>query len=121
MRLNSGWGSVIRNLKDLREAIRVLNELFSTFLSPARMAQVFTLLGDNHLELKDPLNWSPLVWKGSSHSRVTPRGTEEEGEIHHRLLRYGGGVNPDRIPLPRGLWGRLCKIEIGSMDEASRE
>jgi branched-chain amino acid transport system substrate-binding protein len=49
-------------LKKPKEAIQILNELFSTFLSPSRMTQVFTLLGDNYLELKDPLNG--LQWYG---------------------------------------------------------
>ncbi|MEW6376991.1 MAG: penicillin-binding protein activator [Thermodesulfobacteriota bacterium] len=45
-----------------KDAIRILNELFSTFLSPHRMVQVFTLLGDNHIELKDRL--AALQWYG---------------------------------------------------------
>jgi ABC-type branched-subunit amino acid transport system substrate-binding protein len=45
-----------------KDAIRILNELFSTFLSPHRMVQVFTLLGDNHLELKD--RFTALQWYG---------------------------------------------------------
>jgi branched-chain amino acid transport system substrate-binding protein len=49
-------------LKRPRDAIPILNELFSTFLAPARMVQVFTLLGDNHLELKDP--FTALQWYG---------------------------------------------------------
>jgi branched-chain amino acid transport system substrate-binding protein len=49
-------------LKKPKDAIRTLNELFSTFLSPARMVQVFTLLGDNHMELKETL--PALQWYG---------------------------------------------------------
>jgi ABC-type branched-subunit amino acid transport system substrate-binding protein len=55
-------GICYTQLKRPKEAIRILNELFSTFLSPSRMTQVFTLLGDNSLELKDPLN--ALHWYG---------------------------------------------------------
>ena len=55
-------GICYTQLKRPKDAIRVLNELFSTFLAPARMVQVFTLLGDNHLELKDRLN--ALQWYG---------------------------------------------------------
>ena len=36
-------------LKRPKDAVRTLNELFSTFLSPERMVQVLTLLGDNHM------------------------------------------------------------------------
>jgi len=49
-------------LKRPREAIRVLNELLSTFPAPARMIQVFSLIGDNYLELKEPFN--ALFWYG---------------------------------------------------------
>lgn len=49
-------------LKRPKDAIRVLHELIPTFLAPARMAQVFTLLGNNHLELKD--RPSALHWYG---------------------------------------------------------
>lgn len=45
-----------------KDAIRILNELFQTFLSPSRMMQILTLLGDNHLELKDRL--AALHWYG---------------------------------------------------------
>jgi ABC-type branched-subunit amino acid transport system substrate-binding protein len=55
-------GICYTQLKRPKDAIRVLNELFSTFLAPARMVQVFTLLGDNHLELKNRLN--ALQWYG---------------------------------------------------------
>jgi branched-chain amino acid transport system substrate-binding protein len=55
-------GTCYTQLKRPKEAIQILNELFSTFLSPSRMVQVFTLLGDNSLELKDPLN--ALRWYG---------------------------------------------------------
>jgi len=57
-------GICYTRLKRPRDAIRILTELFSTFLSPARMVQVFSLLGDNHLELKDRL--SALHWYGKA-------------------------------------------------------
>jgi DNA polymerase III delta prime subunit len=38
-------------LKRPREAIRILNKLFPSFLSPTRMVHVFSLLGENYLEL----------------------------------------------------------------------
>ena len=55
-------GICYTQLKKPKDAIRILNELLPTFLAPARMVQVFTLLGDNYFELKDRLN--ALHWYG---------------------------------------------------------
>jgi branched-chain amino acid transport system substrate-binding protein len=55
-------GVCYTRLKRPQDAIRILNELFQTFLSPSRMMQILTLLGDNHLELKDRL--AALHWYG---------------------------------------------------------
>ena len=55
-------GICYTRLKRPKDAIRILNELFQTFLSPSRMMQILTLLGDNHLELKDRL--AALHWYG---------------------------------------------------------
>ena len=55
-------GNCYTQLKRPKDSIRVLNELLSTFLAPARMIRVFTLMGDNYLELKDPFN--ALFWYG---------------------------------------------------------
>jgi branched-chain amino acid transport system substrate-binding protein len=55
-------GICYTQLKKPKDAIRILNELLPTFLAPARMLQVFTLLGDNYLELRDRLN--ALHWYG---------------------------------------------------------
>jgi ABC-type branched-subunit amino acid transport system substrate-binding protein len=55
-------GICYTQLKRSRDALRILNELLPTFLAPARMVQVFTLFGDNYLELKDRLN--ALHWYG---------------------------------------------------------
>ena len=49
-------------LKRPEDAVRILNELLTTFLSSSRMVQVFTLFGDNYLELKDRL--TALHWYG---------------------------------------------------------
>jgi len=46
-------GICYTQLKRPKDAIRILNELLPTFLAPPRMVQIFTLLGDNYLELKD--------------------------------------------------------------------
>ena len=55
-------GICYTRLKRPQDAIRILNELFSTFLSSSRMVQIFTLLGDNYLELKERL--TALHWYG---------------------------------------------------------
>ena len=55
-------GICYTQLKRPHDAIRILNELLPTFLSSSRMLQVFSLLGDNHLELKDRL--TALHWYG---------------------------------------------------------
>ncbi len=114
-------GICYTQLKRPKEAIQILNELFSTFLSPSRMVQVFTLLGDNYLELKEPLN--ALHWYGKG--LLIPRQPQEELKKKVRSIIDSFDterrIKPDRIPLSGGLWGRLCKIEIGSMDETSRE
>jgi branched-chain amino acid transport system substrate-binding protein len=55
-------GICYTQLKRPQDAIRILGELFPTFLSSSRMVQIFTLLGDNYLELKDRL--TALHWYG---------------------------------------------------------
>jgi len=55
-------GICYTQLKRPKDGIRVLNELLSTFLAPARMVRVFTLMGDTYLELRDPFN--ALFWYG---------------------------------------------------------
>ena len=55
-------GICYTRLRRPRDAIRILNELLPTFLSPSRMVQVFSLLGDNYAELMDRPN--ALYWYG---------------------------------------------------------
>ena len=105
-------GICYTQLKRPKEAIRVLNELFSTFLSPARMVQVLSLLGDNHLELKDRL--PALHWYGKGllipgqpkeelknkvRSIIDIYDTEEELKQIESLYRgaYGGGYAKLRL------------------------
>jgi ABC-type branched-subunit amino acid transport system substrate-binding protein len=57
-------GICYTQLKRPKDAIRIFNELLPTFLAPARMVQMFTLLGDNYFELKDRLN--ALHWYGKA-------------------------------------------------------
>lgn len=101
-------------LKRPKDAIRILNELFSTFLSPGRMAQVFALLGDNHVELKDlnaALHWygKGLLVSGQStgelkkkvRSLIDTFSTEKElGEIESFYRgAYAGGYAKLKIAL----------------------
>ncbi len=67
-------GLCYTQLKRPRDAIRILNELLSTYLAPPRMVQVFTLLGDNYLELKDGAN--ALLWYGKG--LLVPKQPQEE-------------------------------------------
>lgn len=69
-------------LKRHRDAIRILNELLPTFLPPPRMAQIFTLLGDNHLELKDRMN--ALLWYGKG--LLVPGQSSEELKRKIKLI-----------------------------------
>jgi branched-chain amino acid transport system substrate-binding protein len=55
-------GICYTQLKRPQDAIRILNELLPTFLSHSRMVRVFSLLGDNYLQLKDRL--TALLWYG---------------------------------------------------------
>ncbi|MBM4277940.1 MAG: tetratricopeptide repeat protein [Deltaproteobacteria bacterium] len=64
-------------LKRHKDAIRTLNDLLSTFLAPPRMIQVFTFLGDNHLELKEWAN--ALLWYG--------KGLLVSGQPHEELKK----------------------------------
>ncbi|MGQ9509169.1 MAG: penicillin-binding protein activator [Thermodesulfobacteriota bacterium] len=64
-------------LKQPKEAIRVLNELIPTLPSPDRLIQIFTLLGDNSLELKDRIQ--ALYWYG--------KGLFLSGQPHEALKK----------------------------------
>lgn len=70
-------GICYTQLKKPKDAIRILNELFPTFLAPARMVQVFTLLGENYFELKDYTN--ALYWYG--------KGILVPGQPHEELKK----------------------------------
>lgn len=67
-------GICYTHLKRPREAIRILNELFSSFLSPPRMVHIFSLLGENYLELRD--RFSALHWYGKG--LLVPGQPQEE-------------------------------------------
>jgi branched-chain amino acid transport system substrate-binding protein len=105
-------GICYTRLKRPKDAIRVLNDLFQTFLSPSRMMQVFSLLGDNHLELKDRL--AALHWYGKGllipgqpreelkqkvRSTMDASDSEEELKFIESLYRgtYAGGYAKLRL------------------------
>ncbi len=75
-------GICYTRLKRPQDAIRILNELFNTFLSPTRMVQIFTLLGDNYLELKDRL--TALRWYG--------KGLLVPGQANEELRKKVKGI-----------------------------
>ncbi len=99
-------------LKRPKEAIRILNELFASFLSPSRMVEVFSLLGENYLELRD--RFSALHWYGKGlliarqpHEELKKKvraiidsfETEEDLRRVESLYRgaYGGGYAKWRL------------------------
>ena len=105
-------GICYTQLKRPKDAIPILNELLATFLSPARMVQVFTLLGDNYLDLSDFLNalhWygKGLLIPGQPHEELKRRVRliidtyDTEGELNQieSLYRgaYGGGYAKLRL------------------------
>jgi branched-chain amino acid transport system substrate-binding protein len=72
-------------LKRPRDAIRVLNDLLSTFLPAPRMVDTFTLLGDNFVELRDP--HEALRWYGKG--LLVPNQPQEELKKKIRTLLDG--------------------------------
>ena len=79
-------GICYTRLQRPKEAIPVLNDLFSTFLSPDRMVQVFTLLGDNYAELKDRPN--ALLWYGKGLLVPGPSNEELKKKVRSIIDTY---------------------------------
>jgi branched-chain amino acid transport system substrate-binding protein len=105
-------GICYTRLRRPRDAIRILNELFTTFLSQTRMVQIFTLLGDNYLELRDrlaALRWygKGLLIPGQANEELKKKvktvmdasGSEEELKSIESLYRgtYAGGYAKLRL------------------------
>lgn len=121
-------GVCYTQLKRPKDAIRIFNELLSTFLSPARMVHVFTLLGDNYLELKDP--FTGLHWygkgilvpgqpsddlKGKMRSIIDGMNREEELNRVESLYRgsYSGGYAKMRLAqIGKRKWNDLLSKKI---------
>jgi branched-chain amino acid transport system substrate-binding protein len=76
-------GVCYTQLKRPKDAIRTLNELFSTFLAPARMVQVLSLLGDNYLELGDRL--AAIHWFGKGLLVAGPANEELKRKVRSIL------------------------------------
>ena len=105
-------GICYTRLRRPHDAIRILNELFTTFLSPSRMVQIFSLLGDNYLELKDrptALHWygKGLLIPGQANEELRKKvkatldnsNAEEELKSIESLYRgtYAGGYAKLRL------------------------
>ena len=105
-------GICYTQLKRHKEAIRILNELIPTFLPPSRMIHLFTLFGDNYVELRDRIN--ALLWYGKGllvtgqpheelkkkiRSIIETFGTEEELRQIESIYRgaYAGGYAKLRL------------------------
>ena len=80
-------GICYTRLRRPHDAIRILNELFTTFLSPSRMVQIFQPAGRQLPRIKGSANRPPLVWEGPSHSRTSQRRTKEKGESRPGRLK----------------------------------
>jgi branched-chain amino acid transport system substrate-binding protein len=108
-------GICYTQLKRPKEAIRILNELFSTFLSPPRMVQVFSLLGDNHLELKDRL--SALQWYGKGLLVPGPPKEELKKKVRSIIDTFETEDELKRIEsLYRGAYGGgYAKLKLAQM------
>ncbi len=102
-------------LKRPRDAVRILNDLLSSLPAPPRMFQLFTLLGDNHLELKDPAN--ALLWYGKG---LLVRGQPQE-ELKKKIRSVIDAVETEeelkRIEsLHRGAYaGGYAKLRLARM------
>lgn len=110
-------GICYTQLKRPKDAIRILNELLSTFLASARMVQVFTLLGDNHLESKDRL--TALHWYGKG--LLVPGQPQEELKIKVKSIidTYDTEEELNQIEsLYRGVYaGGYTKLRLAQLEK----
>ncbi|MDI7261183.1 MAG: penicillin-binding protein activator [Thermodesulfobacteriota bacterium] len=108
-------GICYTQLKKHKDAIRTLNDLIPTFLAPARMAQLFTLLGDNYFESKDRPN--ALIWYGKS-LLVTGQPHEElKKKIRSIIETYDTEEELNQIEsIHRGAYaGGYAKLRLAQM------
>jgi len=105
-------GICYTQLKRPQDAIRILTELLPTFLSPSRMVQVFSLLGDNHLELKDRL--TALHWYGKGILVPGQPNDELKKKMRSIIDTYDSGEALNQIEsLYRGAYaGGYAKLKL---------
>ena len=105
-------GICYTQLKRPQDAIRILTELLPTFLSPSRMVQVFSLLGDNHLELKDRL--TALHWYGKGILVPGQPNDELKKKMRSIIDTYDSGEELNQIEsLYRGAYaGGYAKLKL---------
>jgi ABC-type branched-subunit amino acid transport system substrate-binding protein len=112
-------GICYTQLKRPQDAIRILNELLSTFLSPSRMIQVFSLLGDNYLELKDRLTALHWYGKGILVPGQPPWQSHDElkKKVRSILDTYDSGEELNQIEsLYRGAYaGGYAKLKLAQL------
>jgi ABC-type branched-subunit amino acid transport system substrate-binding protein len=105
-------GICYTQLKRPQDAMRILTELLPTFLSPSRMVQVFSLLGDNHLELKDRL--TALHWYGKGILVPGQPNDELKKKMRSIIDTYDSGEELNQIEsLYRGAYaGGYAKLKL---------
>ncbi len=108
-------GICYTQLKKPKDAIRILNELLPTFLAPARMVQVFALLGDNYLELMDRLN--ALHWYGKGILVPGQPSDELKKKVRSIIDTYDSGEELNQIEsLYRGAYaGGYAKLKLARL------
>ena len=108
-------GICYTQLKRPQDAIRILTELLPTFLSPSRMVQVFSLLGDNHLELKDRL--TALRWYGKGILVPGQPNDELKKKMRSIIDTYDSGEELNQIEsLYRGAYaGGYAKLKLARL------
>lgn len=108
-------------LKKPKDSIRILNELFSTFLWPTRMVQIFTLLGDNYLELKDPHN--ALLWYGKGILVQGPSSNELKIKVRTLIDTFDSEEELKQIEsLYRGAYaGDYAKLKLTQLESLRRD
>src|SRR4030042_1421828 len=108
-------GICYTQLKRPKDAIASLNEVIQTFPDPARMIEVFTLLGNNHLELKDRLG--ALRWYGKGLLVTTQSNNALEKKVRTIIDSYGSEAELKQIEsLYRGAYaGGYAKTRLAQM------
>jgi ABC-type branched-subunit amino acid transport system substrate-binding protein len=108
-------GICYTQLKRPKDALRILQELLTTFLAPARMIQVFTLMGDNCFELKDPMN--SLRWYGKAILVPGQPNDELKKKVRSMIDSFNSEEELNQIDsLYRGAYaGGYAKLKLAQM------